>query len=422
MIISTQEEQDYCKLEDTMNPISQSINRMKLYMKFTKLEGLRKMMHYNYFEGPSSFDAYFKSKRRAFSNLGIPKELFYILDVDMIFVEQLSAMAAVSPENRKMIGKARSIVPSSTYCTFHQAALGAIESQHFPVPDVFVAPSFICEETVSLYTFLGEKYNKPVFYVDCPYSTDEDAEIYLAEQIHRLTVDMADYFKISLKQENIEKTFHYSNEARKWWLKYQDLRAIRKSNSTEISFQTILLSTMLYSKYGLKETVDITRICYEELFDKIQNEDGILPDDSPKILWIYLLPYHSSSVVSLFKGLKVNVVADLTSQINWGELDPKDPWRSLARKFMQGFIYGPFDQKMNEVLDLIEKHSVDAVIELCHPGCKPASGLSYLVKGSLKEKSIPHISFEADLIDAENVSIEQIRTRVEAFIEMLKNR
>ncbi|MCP4049761.1 MAG: 2-hydroxyacyl-CoA dehydratase, partial [bacterium] len=184
----------------------------------------------------------YNSKKRVIANLGIPKEMFYMLGIDVLYVEQLSVLTATSTisQNREIIGKARTLVPSSTYCTFHQACLGVIESGYFPLPDVFVAPSFICEETVTLNTYLAKKYNKPVFYVDCPHSTDADAEMYLAEELHRLTLDLADYFKIKLDKERIRKTMHYTNEARKWWLKFLDLRSTINSRK----FFTINIHTI----------------------------------------------------------------------------------------------------------------------------------------------------------------------------------
>lgn len=318
MVDSPPPRNDLQMLKDRGNPVSRSISQMKLITRFTKIEGLRELMDLTYFRGPSSFHQYYRSPRRVFSNLGIPKEIFFLLDVEMIFVEQLAAMVATSPKekNRGMIGTARSLIPSSTYCTFHQAALGAIESGYFPLPDVFVAPSFICEETVALYAYLGKRHNRPVFYVDCPNETDEAAEIYLADELEQLALNLADLFHIEIRQDQIEQVFRCSNEARKWWLRYQDMRSRLRTDSSDVTFQTILLSNLLYSKYGLEETIEVTRRCYEELGKRVEDEEAAEPARDIRVLWIHLLPYQASSassLINLLKGLKVNVAADLVS-------------------------------------------------------------------------------------------------------------
>jgi len=121
----------------------------------------------------------------------------------------------------------------------------------------------------------------------------------------------------------------------------------------------------------------------------------------------------------LLKSLNLNIVADEYSQITWDELDPAKPWRSLARKYMQSIAYGDIKKRFDSLDQLIARNDIDAVIELCHPGCKPVSGQSLLVANHLKIRDIPHLSIEADLIDPDNFSIQQIRTRIEAFVEML---
>jgi benzoyl-CoA reductase/2-hydroxyglutaryl-CoA dehydratase subunit BcrC/BadD/HgdB len=412
------EQQKRTMIDDLNNPIFQGIQRMKLYMRYTRLEGFRDLLNLNYFEGPSSFYGYCQSDKRVLANCAIPKELFYMLGVDVIYIEQISALAAISLLGRELVGKARAIVPSSTYCTFHQATLGAIESHYFPLPDVLVAPSFACEEAVVVSSYIAEKYNKKVFYVDCPYSGDDAAVMYLADQLHRCVLNLVDFFEIDLKQKRIEETIHYANQARKWWLKYQEIRPLLNKNILEINLPTIMYSILVQNKIGLPHTVEILKKCYEELKSEVEAgpSESI---DSPRILWLHMLPLHTASLFSLIKTLKLNIITDEYSQITWEEMDPSQPWRSLAKKYMQFLAYGSIDKRLKNIDQLIAKNNIDAVIELCHPGCKPVSGQSLMVDHHLKNRGIPHLSIEADLVDPDNFSIQQIRTRIEAFVEML---
>ncbi len=409
---------DLLILEDKNNPISQTIQQMGLIKNFTRLSGLQDLMEITYFRGPGSFFEYYRSPMRVFTNMGMPKEIFYILGIETTFIEQLSVIAAISPKNREIIAKARSLVPSSTYCTYHQAALGAIESQYFPLPDLFVAPSYICEEGVNLLTYLAKKYDKPILYIDFPYEKSEEAELYLAKQLENLAKDLADFFHLTLKTENIENAFRWANEARDWWMKYVDLCAY-DGEDMNMAYQNINLGLLINNKFGLEEYSRLTKKCYEEMLEKIQGNKNESPSNKLRILWLHLMPYHSSALVGLLKNLKINIVTTQVSQIRWKPLDPRQPWRSLARKFMDSYVCSCFTEKMEELDDLITRFKIDAVIELCHPGCKPLCSVSFLIKSYLKEKGMPHLSFEADLINPENISIEQIRTRLEAFIEIL---
>ena len=62
---------------------------------------------------------------------------------------------------------------------------------------------------------------------------------------------------------------------------------------------------------------------------------------------------------------------------------------------------------------------VDAVIHFCHWGCKQASGGSILLKEKMKELGIPMLILDGDGIDKRNSHDGQIKTRLEAFLEIL---
>ena len=62
----------------------------------------------------------------------------------------------------------------------------------------------------------------------------------------------------------------------------------------------------------------------------------------------------------------------------------------------------------------------NAVIHFCHWGCKKASGGSVLLKDAMKEEGIPMLILDGDGIDKRNNHDGQIKTRLEAFLEMLE--
>ena len=57
----------------------------------------------------------------------------------------------------------------------------------------------------------------------------------------------------------------------------------------------------------------------------------------------------------------------------------------------------------------------------CHWGCKQSSGGSVLLKEKLQEMDIPMLILDGDGIDRRNSHDGQIKTRLEAFLEMLES-
>jgi benzoyl-CoA reductase/2-hydroxyglutaryl-CoA dehydratase subunit BcrC/BadD/HgdB len=55
---------------------------------------------------------------------------------------------------------------ASCYCGGVKANLGAISEGVIPLPDLFIASGFVCDQTPKVDEILGERYNIPVVYID----------------------------------------------------------------------------------------------------------------------------------------------------------------------------------------------------------------------------------------------------------------
>ena len=80
---------------------------------------------------------------------------------------------------------------------------------------------------------------------------------------------------------------------------------------------------------------------------------------------------------------------------------------------------GSYSHKARMVGDLADTLRPDAVIQFCHWGCKQSSGGSVLLKEEMQKKGILMLILDGDGIDKRNSHDSQIKTRLEAFLEML---
>ena len=100
---------------------------------------------------------------------------------------------------------------------------------------------------------------------------------------------------------------------------------------------------------------------------------------------------------------------------------PDSAYRAIDRLREQYYIAiatgRDLDSKFSAGLrELVEP---DAVIQFCHWGCKQSSGGSVLLKEEMQKKGIPMLILDGDGIDKRNSHDGQIKTRLEAFLEML---
>lgn len=411
---------NYKILKDLNNPVVGSLDKMKIAQKFSKLNSFKELMQLIYFEGPSSFYQYYNSQKRIYSAVFIPKELMYVFNADVISFESLSSLVAVSDMRREIILNARSIIPSSTYCSYSQAVLGVFDGGFFPLPHVFIAPTILCEEAMTHMRYLSETYEIPIYYIDCPNDNSRDSLKYLADQFKELMYKLSDFFNIKINENNLSEIIKISNESRDWWIKTIESFKHINNNTTHLILKLLPMGFQIISKFGLKENLEIIKNLYSDMQKIIKNSknEKIQSKRVPRILLSNLLPYHSSAINKLLQNLDVNIVSSDLCLIHWEELDTNDPWIGMAKRFMHHYLLEYRVELLNQA---VKEWDIDGIIEFCNPGCRLLSGYSYLVKDFLNRMSVPYVAIECDFIDKENFSLEQIKTRIEAFIEILQN-
>jgi benzoyl-CoA reductase/2-hydroxyglutaryl-CoA dehydratase subunit BcrC/BadD/HgdB len=81
------------------------------------------------------------------------------------------------------------------------------------------------------------------------------------------------------------------------------------------------------------------------------------------------------------------------------------------------------DEMTRQVMEMVDKYSVDGIVMHSNRSCKPYSLGQYDIQRIVQEKKgIPTVMIEADMVDARSFSESQIETRIDAFIEVLKER
>ncbi|NVM00790.1 MAG: 2-hydroxyacyl-CoA dehydratase [Candidatus Helarchaeota archaeon] len=99
----------------------------------------------------------------------------------------------------------------------------------------------------------------------------------------------------------------------------------------------------------------------------------------------------------------------------------KDVIDALANKYTSMWSNGDANKRTDIDLKIIKMLDVDAAINFLHWGCKNCCSIATLTKDTLNEEmGIPVLELDGDVVDPRNYASAQIRTRIEAFIEMLK--
>ncbi|MFH1287977.1 MAG: 2-hydroxyacyl-CoA dehydratase family protein, partial [bacterium] len=216
-------------------------------------------------------------------------------------------------------------------------------------------------------------------------------------------------------------TIRFSNEARDYFVKINDLRTNMPAPIS--GYEMIDYIATLAFTWGSKEIVDVYKTLYEEIKEKIRDSNNVNYKRKPRVLWRHLRPYHDKSLLDFIENkCQMEIAFEEANYIYWDEMDPEDPYRSLAVKLLSTPAIGDFQRWLNVTCGIIDKYRIDGVISFNHWGCKPLGSGEGILKDVLNKKGISMIELGGDCIDKRDYSFAQLKTRIQAFLEMIEGK
>jgi benzoyl-CoA reductase/2-hydroxyglutaryl-CoA dehydratase subunit BcrC/BadD/HgdB len=113
------------------------------------------------------------------------------------------------------------------------------------------------------------------------------------------------------------------------------------------------------------------------------------------------------------------VVADELNDVTWDAVDPDDPYEGIARRALSFPLMLSPQRRVEHLAEMVRRHDIDGVINPCHWGCRQGTGTRGMIQEGLRAHGVPVLNLEVDCVDQRNYSEGQLRTRLEAFVEML---
>jgi len=174
---------------------------------------------------------------------------------------------------------------------------------------------------------------------------------------------------------------------------------------------------------GTQGAVDFYKKLLAELEARVESGVGVMDGERFRIYWEGMpiwgrLRAHSE----LFASLGANVLAS-TYCNSWifTDLDPADPFVSMARAYTKLFIVRSDEIKEQYIAQMINLFQVDGIVFHNAKTCPNNSNSNYGMPQRLSRKTgIPHLVIDGDLNDLRCLSDEQTNTNIEAFIEQLE--
>jgi len=224
--------------------------------------------------------------------------------------------------------------------------------------------------------------------------------------------------------EILAKNIKIINEKRKALAR---LYNARKNSPLPISGKDALLVTQIaFYDDPVRNAEQVNRLC-DELEERIVKGEGVFPADTPRILvtgtpmaipnWKlhHIIETSAAAVVVEELCTGTRYFENLVDE-NGETLD--EQIKALAKRYMKTncACFTPNTERIDDILRQVKDYNVDGVIDCNLQFCGLYSTESYLVQQALKKEGIPYLHLETDYSEQD---MEQMRTRVQAFIELI---
>lgn len=236
----------------------------------------------------------------------------------------------------------------------------------------------------------------------------------LIERVEELTGN-----KITV--ENLKKAIELCNRKRR---ALKRLYEFRKYTPSPISgLDSLLISQIAFYDDPERFTLKLEELC-DELEERVKN----LKDNGKKRLMITGTPMAIPNwkMHSIIEGLDAQIVVEETctgtryfeNEVSTEGETVEGLIKNLADRYLNinCACFTPNDGRIDDILKYVDEYNVDGVVYYNLSFCHTYSVEYQRVEKALKERNIPVIMIETDYSTEDS---GQIKTRVEAFLEML---
>ncbi|ABR55515.1 2-hydroxyglutaryl-CoA dehydratase D-component [Methanococcus vannielii SB] len=300
-------------------------------------------------------------------------------------------------------------------CPLIKSSYGFIKEKncpYFELADVIVGET-TCDGKKKMFEHLMELSN--LYIIHLPHFKDERSYELWLKEVHDFKEYVEKITGNKITDEKLKEVIDRENEERKLYYRVYELR---KNIPTPINGMD---SLKLFQKLSLLKIQDRIKLLKElilELEKRVENNYGyygkrIMISGCPMV-------FGNTKIVDLIEEVGGIVVGEetCTGTRKFENLVNGYSIEDLAKRYFKISCASGFNNKirMERIKELVNEQNADGVIYYTLQYCHTFNIEGVLIEKELKKEGIPIIRIETDY--SEN-DIEQLRTRLEAFLEMI---
>ena len=318
------------------------------------------------------------------------------------------------------------------HCGLNKTRLGAHALGIIPKGDLSMAWGIVCDEGPKTDELIHEVFGTPIVYLDrCqddPLDLFPDVNEltiqYMVGEIKRAYAQFSEVAGVEITNDLVIQAVGILFGYMEVLGKVQELMRCDPLPLSQADMILFIMVTQLCIRDYEGATEAITML-YEEVKQRVDGKQGIMPEGSPRVLWGNHFPLPDPGIVKMVE--EVGIASPLSEIWYFATQPPAklydDPVETIAHRFLEMGLITSVTGRIKDIVRLFKEWHLDGILWFNHATCKVIGTDSLMIKKALKkELDVPIVVVEGDIYDARFYNRQQIRTRVESFSEMLKTR
>ncbi|RNC29381.1 MAG: (R)-phenyllactyl-CoA dehydratase beta subunit [Candidatus Dichloromethanomonas elyunquensis] len=230
--------------------------------------------------------------------------------------------------------------------------------------------------------------------------------------------------KVKLTGDNLAEGIRKINNKR---AALKRLAALRKASPAPIhGLDVLLINQLAFFDDPERFAGQVNSLC-DELEERIERKEGIAAENAPRILITGTpQPIPAWKIHALIERAGGVVVGEETCTGERYYKDLTEPAEAADQMLsniakrplnVNCACFTPNTGRLEDIVTMANDLHADGVIDFTLQFCQPYSVESYTVGKELDQQNIPHLKLESDFSEEDQ---GQLKTRIDAFLEMLK--
>lgn len=359
---------------------------------------------------------------------GIPAEILYAMDAfPFIFVYGVCQMFSIAGNYQESFDAGAEAGLMRETCSALLGKAGWYHRGWVPPLTAIVHGAGGCDIWSGVDGLGAELIGCPSYCVDLPYYTDEKGIDYMAREYLGMISFLEERTNRKMDWDKLEEIVEKSAKIVKL---NREIDELRKAVPAPMDGWIAWYIHLFNWKYaGTEDGISWFETLRDELKERVQKRIGVAPEEKFRLMDLFFPPFFVTDLAKKWQKEQGAVfVHEPFSTYNWnewdGEMDPSDPLKSLAKKYLcgpfWGVLNGPVERWCDWAVRAAIEWKVDGAVWWAQKACAHTSFFRFL-KDVLSEKlNLSTLVIDVDICDPTFVSEEEIEERYEEFFERLE--